>query len=179
MEIDFNKLIENQRKISAKLISEISGIGDRDKEKFKKTINSMVRNNDAEYKELQRAFINKEKDVVDLWFLFRVASGIVSNVKFENSDQQKKSFEAIEHFLSSDADIIYQDIINLQSLGVIYGMSAMKRKLSNSIRGKDGMDLILLLSFVRQVFDDTEIAKSTTASEKEEEDILSEDYAAI
>ena len=160
---------EGFRKHYAAVMENIGGHTEDQKSKFKKTINDMIKKNDAEYKELQRAFLNKDKDIIDAWFLFKVAKSVVAVVASDDKERMESLAQIFIRYPTAQIETLFQDYQYSITINLFYGNSEIRGRMLELILGSDGMGQEIMLNFIRIVFNETEISKETIARSEEEE----------
>ena len=167
-----DRLFEKHMSLEKNLGKKEYKISSFERAKIKKKVDIYIRQNDIEYNKLKEAFLNKEVDDEQLFYLFTVARNIFALCRAEGKISEKKT-QGIMALLSqlpiAELSELYREIKIDESNGVYVGHSFLKKQFSSIMNRKSGQVRALMLDFVRIIFDGTTVARETEPFEEGEE----------
>lgn len=162
-ELDLKKHLQQINMSYAKTmesIKKLRGATESEKREFTKRINEFVKENDAQYIKLKDAFLNKENDILSLWYLLKVSSSIIAVVEFKDETKKSELLEIISSLPIGKINELYDAMIYRKSIKNYYMLSNNLNDLRKLVDGKSN-GYMLVLTFVNTIFDGTEVAKET------------------
>ena len=167
-----DKMYERHMSLEKELGKKDHKISSMERTRIRKKVDIYIRQNDLEYNKLKEAFLNKEVDDEQMFYLYTVAWNVFVLCRTEGKISEKKT-EGIMKLLNQlpmlELSRIYRDLRIDEANGNFVGHSVDKRRLSRVLDRKNGQVRALMLDFIRIIFDGTTIAKVTEPYEESEE----------